>query len=576
MSAITKDISALEAEDHLALDAILARATPAQRSWIGGYVAGWQAASSPTMPAAPAAKAALTLLFASESGNAESLAYGAEKAARRLGFAPRVLDMADVTPVDLVGAERLLVFASTWGEGDPPQRAEAFLSALGAADAPKLAGTRFAVLALGDRAYANFCATGHAIDRRLAELGAERLASVLECDVEFAQPARNWTEERLAALGESFRGDVIRVDFARQDAAQPAATEAASARVDRVQELHSSRSDAATTHLELAFDGTGITYLPGDALDVHVPNDPDRVAAVLAVSGLAGEVGLGETLLGRDITTLSAGQIAQYATATGDAGLAALAADSQALPAWLEGRQLIDLLTEGGHRLGPEALLGLTRKLAPRAYSLASSQALVGERAHLMVGLVRWEAQGRERMGVASGHLARRVRTGETLRVSLRRNRHFRLPEDDRPIVMIGPGTGFAPFRAFLQEREATGRGGKAWLFFGHRHFRHDFLYQLEIQEWLKAGTLSRLDVAFSRDQPEKIYVQHRLWQQRAALRAWVEEGAAIYVCGDAKAMARDVHAALQRILAEGATDEAASARLAAMQRDGRYLRDIY
>lgn len=584
MSAAVQDITALGAEDRAALDRILARATPSQRQWLGGYVAGWQAASAPvTMPTAPVARVPLTILFASESGNAESLAHAARKAAQKLGFAARVVDMAETTPAEIARAERLLVIASTWGEGDPPQRAEPFIAALEAQDAPNFAGTRFAVLALGDRAYVNFCATGRALDARLAALGGTRLEPVCECDLDFAAPARGWTERVIAGLGDSAGGDVIRVDFAKQMSGDTEADVAASPRLAEVevtlhQALHSSRSDVSTTHLELSLVGSGLRYQPGDALDVQLPNDPAVVRAVMAAAGLAGAAGLGEALAARDIATLTAGQVAAYAEATGDAALAGLAADSRALPAWLDGRQLVDLLAEGGHRLTPETLLGLTRPLAPRAYSIASSQALVGEEAHLLVGLVRWTSPhgGDERLGVASGHLARRTRPGATLRVSLRRNRHFRLPEDERPIVMIGPGTGIAPFRAFLQEREATGRGGRSWLFFGHRRFTHDFLYQLEIQEWLKSGVLGRLDVAFSRDQAEKIYVQHRLWQRRAELRAWIEDGANIYVCGDAKAMARDVHATLLRVLAEGGDDAAAAARLRAMQQDGRYLRDVY
>jgi sulfite reductase (NADPH) flavoprotein alpha-component len=573
LSATASDITALSPDDLSVLDRILARATPSQRQWLGGYVAGWQAAAS---PAAPVAKTPITILYASESGNAESLAHAAGKAARKLGFAPRVVDMADTTPTQIAKAGRLLVVASTWGEGDPPQRAEPFIAALAAADAPSFFGTRFAVLALGDRAYVNFCVTGKALDARLAELGAERLEPVVECDLDFAAPARGWTERVLEGLGDGPSADVIHIDFARQIVEEPdAGPRVAQVEVSLHQELHSSRSEVSTTHLEVSLAGSGITYQPGDALDVHVPNDPALVEAVLGAAGLD-DPALRETLAARDIATLTAGQVAAYAEATGDSGLARLAADSQALPAWLEGRQLLDLVAEGGHRLAPEALLALTRPLAPRAYSIASSQALVGEEAHLLVGLVRWEKDGHERQGVASGHLARRVRAGDALRVSLRPNKHFRLPTDDRPIVMIGPGTGLAPFRAFLQEREATGHDGRSWLFFGHRRFTHDFLYQIEIQEWLKTGVLSRLDVAFSRDQPEKIYVQHRLWQQRAELRAWIEDGAALYVCGDAKAMARDVHATLLRILGEGSTEAAAAALLRAMQQDGRYLRDVY
>jgi sulfite reductase (NADPH) flavoprotein alpha-component len=292
---------------------------------------------------------------------------------------------------------------------------------------------------------------------------------------------------------------------------------------------------------------------------------------VLRAVGLAGEAKLRGALIDRlDITTLTGKQVEDFVRET---GIEAPPAD------WLAGRQIIDLLELAQGRLSGEQLTALLRPLPPRYYSIASSRKAVGEEAHLLVAALRYVSHSRERAGVASVDITARHREGDRLKVFLRPNPHFRLPADnDRPIVMIGPGTGLAPFRGFLQEREAVGAGGRNWLVFGHRNYTHDFLYQLEIQDWVKSGLLSRLDVAFSRDQPEKRYVQDTLWQARGDLYTWLRDGAALYVCGDANAMAKDVHATLLRILADqGKQDEAAAkAELDAIRRDGRYLRDVY
>ncbi|MDE2582398.1 MAG: flavodoxin domain-containing protein, partial [Rhodospirillales bacterium] len=534
--------------------------------------------------APPAARTPLTILYATESGNSETLAAGVRKAAQRLGFAPKLLDMADVTPAQVAGGTALLAIASTWGEGDPPQRAEAFYAALLGPDAPRFDGQRFAVLALGDRAYANFCATGRAIDARLAALGGERVAPLVECDLDYAAPARAWTEQILAALApaEAPEAGVIRVDFARAPAADdaPAAPLVAEAEITERVQLNSSRSSVETWHLELALDGTGLRYEPGDAIGIAPRNDPALVGDVLAATGLGGDPALAAALSERyDITTLTPTLLAAYAAQTGDAALQAIATDPARAADFLRGRQVIDLLQAAPAQLSATQLTGLLRPLPPRLYSVASAPEAVGEAAHLLVSAVRWNSFGRARAGVASVDLADRRRTGDRLSVHVKPNPHFRLPADaDRPIVMIGPGTGVAPFRGFLQRREAEGARGRAWLFFGARQFTHDFLYQLEWQEWLAAGTLTRLDLAFSRDQPEKIYVQDRMWEARAELWRWLDDRAVVYVCGDAKAMARDVHATLLRVIAAGSGRDAdgAAAWLRAAQQDGRYKRDVY
>ncbi|HEY6432322.1 MAG TPA: flavodoxin domain-containing protein [Acetobacteraceae bacterium] len=561
-------------EQILALNRIMSGTSVEQRSWLSGFLAGVQAANAPqpVASAPPARRAPLTILFATESGNAEALADLARKAAGKLGFAARAVDMADVTPAQVAGAQNLLVIASTWGEGDPPQRAIDFHAALMADDAPRFEGLRYAVLALGDRAYVKFCETGRLFDERFAALGATRVAERIECDLDYEAAANTWIDGALtvlrAELGEPDAGAVIHVDFARApaEAASYSRARPFEAEITEHVRLSGSRSSSDTWHVELSLEGAGIEYEPGDSLGFVPGNDPALVETVLAAAGLAGDRQLHRRLSEQfDITTLTAPAFDQYVRLTDAAGLLRQ-----------EGWQVIDLLEAAPHRLSEEQLLSLLRPLAPRYYSIASSRKSVPDEAHLLIAAVRYQSLGRARNGVASVDVAERRKTGDGLRVFLKPNPHFRLPADpERPIVMIGPGTGVAPFRAFMQERDALGARGRNWLVFGHRNYTHDFLYQLEWQDLLKRGVLSRLDVAFSRDQPENRYVQHALWDAQRELFAWVQDGASIYVCGDANAMAKDVHATLQRILAEQGGGDGAAA-LDALRREGRYLRDVY
>jgi len=560
--------------ERLLLQDIIGRSSPEQRSWLSGFLAGWQA-SSPVaaLAAAAAPRNPLTILFATESGNAEALAQQARKSANRLGFAARLLDAADATPEKLAQAGTLLAIVSTWGEGDPPQRATDLFAAL-AAETPNMAGLRFAVLALGDRAYAQFCATGRWLDERLQALGAERVAARLECDLDYEALAANWLRDTLATVApkQPAGTEVIPLPLTR-DAEGWSRSRPYSATITDHVRLSGSRSNADTWHIEVDLEGASIAYEPGDALAVLPENDPGLVEAVLAATGLAGDVELGEALRYRyDITTLTAPQVAAHGELTGDARLAG---DET----WRDGRQLLDLLEAVPHRLTTPQLTGLLRPLPARSYSVASSRKAVGETAHLLVAALRYESRGWARQGVASVDIAGRRRAGGQVKLFLKPNTHFRLPTDpNRPVIMIGPGTGVAPFRGFLQEREAVGAPGRNWLLFGHRNYTHDFLYQLDWQDMLKSGVLTRLDVAFSRDQPEKRYVQHALWDARRELHAWLADGSALYVCGDATSMARDVQATLLRILADqrGLDADGAAAALDMLRREGRYLRDVY
>ena len=416
-------------------------------------------------------------------------------------------------------------------------------------------------------------------DERLAELGAKRIVARIDCDLDFAEPAANWIGATLEALTppDAERSRVIEVDFSGNAAAKsnPGIVEAEI--VDHVN-LNSSRSAKETIHLALAFDGAVPAYEPGDSLDLYAENDPAYVEELLALTSLSKDDALrGELLTARDVTTLSLKTLELYRALTGHRDVKTLVAEGQARE-WIAGRQLIDLVANFPSALSAEQLRGLTRPLSPRAYSIASSRREAADEAHILVSAVRYAAHGRARKGVASNYVAERLKRGARVRVKLRPNRHFALPDPGRDIIMVGPGTGVAPFRAFVQDRRVTQAKGKSWLFFGDRNFTHDFLYQLEWQEALQDGSLTRMDVAFSRDRPEKTYVQDKMWDRRRELIDWLDNGAHLYVCGDAKAMAKDVRATLTRAYADvkSLTPEAADAAIASLERDKRYLQDVY
>jgi sulfite reductase (NADPH) flavoprotein alpha-component len=575
-------------DDFAVLDGIIRRSSPQQRSWLAGYLAGLEAQPLATaLPAqAPRSRAPLLVLYASESGNAEGLALKAKKAADKAGFQARVRDMADATLDEIAAARMVIVYAATWGEGDPPARAADLYAALMSDSAPRLDGVRFAVLGLGDRAYVNFCLTAKRIDERLAALGGIRAAERADLDVDFAKAAAEWTGRALDVLAPATAAEnVVRVDFAphgdadAEDAPGSSAETAVAAEITALVDLNGRGSSRETWHVELAPEAQGLRYAPGDAIGVLAENDPAVVGGVLEAAGLGGNAALAaELVAGRDVTTLSPAFIEKFVALTGREDALRLAAP-EAFKAYAAERRLVDFLRDHREILSADGLRDLLRPLPPRLYSVASSPAAHGDEVHLLVGAVRWQAQGEKRGGVASTFVADRRRPGQSLRIFVKPNRHFRLPAaPEAPIVMIGAGTGVAPYRAFVAERAATGAAGRSWLVFGERNYTNDFLYQTEWQDHLASGALSRLDVAFSRDQPEKIYVQHRLWAERDALRGWLADGAHLYVCGDEKWMARDVDETLVRILAEphGGDADGGRAALKALAKDGRYQRDVY
>src|SRR6185436_13274133 len=419
--------------------------------WLAGFLAGLDASGATLVPALPAAPARpaepLTIVYASESGNSEKLAGDIAKSARKNGLKPTLIDMADLDLSALTTAKRLVFIAATWGEGEPPARAIRAYNELMGEGAPRLDGVEFGVLALGDTAYAEFCAIGRKIDERLAALGGRRVADRVDCDLDYAEPAARWIGDAVKALAPPNAGRVIEVDFGAKPAAAPI-TDIFEAEITEHVDLNSSRSDKETIHLALSFEGAAPAYEPGDSLDLYPENDPAYVDELLKIAGLAGDEKLRTDFIkSRDVTTLSLKTVETYASSTGHQYVKALLDDGQARE-WIAGRQLIDLIATFPIALDADKLRALTRPLAPRAYSIASSRREVGDEAHLLISAVRYESHGRARKGVASNYAAG-LKKGARVRVKLKPNKHFALPASARDIIMVGPGTGVAPFRAF-------------------------------------------------------------------------------------------------------------------------------
>ncbi|MBB5861473.1 assimilatory sulfite reductase (NADPH) flavoprotein subunit [Xanthomonas arboricola] len=581
--------------------------------WLSGYTAGLAQGQPPRslavlpggQPHAPAQESQrLTVLYGSQTGNARREAEQLAAEAEGAGLSVRLL-RADQYPTRELASERLLyVVISTQGEGDPPDDAIGLVEFLASRRAPKLPELKYAVLGLGDSSYADFCGIARRIDDRLAELGGSRVQPRGEADLDIDSVAAPWRTQALKHAREQLRSGPPSATITplRSSAAAPAwshqqpfpaellANQIVSGRdfkgpQFRVYALPSKR----VRHLEFSLEGSGLSYEPGDALGIRHRNPPALVDAVLETLRLDGHaaVTVGEETLAlhewlatrRELTKLSRPLLAAHAERARADELQALLAPTQTagLASLLADHQLIDVLRRWPADWDHAGLLAALRPLTPRLYSIASSRKRVGEEVHLVVDELTYQAHGHAHLGSASGFLAA-LREGDTAPVYIEPNARFRLPADtDRDILMIGPGTGVAPFRGFVQERAETGARGRNWLFFGAQHFNTDFLYQAEWQQALQRGELHALEVAFSRDQAEKIYVQHRLRARGAEVYAWLQGGAHLYVCG-AIGMGKDVHAALLEIVTtHGAVDaEAAAAYLTQLQVEGRYARDVY
>ncbi len=601
----------LSPEQRALIEELTRSLQPGQALWLSGYFAGLeraalQAVAPPpeglaglvlSAALAPAGTRTLTILFASETGNCAALATEAANAARAAGLTPSVADVAQYKTQKLKDEQDLLVIASTHGEGDPPQSAKPFFEFLESRKAPKLPSLRYAVLALGDSTYEHYCGAGKWLDKRLAELGATALEPRVDCDVDFDDAAAAWIAKIVARLDQ--RAAPTATVTAGSGAAQMAAS-AAPASFSRKNPflapmienlaLTGRGSSKETRHIELSLEGSGIRFQPGDALGILPRNDPALVEALLAgldlppdapVTARTKTTTLREALDGEyEISAATPRFLDHWAAVSGSAELKALAETDrpEERTAFLHGHHVIDFVRRFPVKgIEPQAFVDGLRLANPRLYSIASSQAAFEDEVHLTITTLRYELHGELRTGVTSGYFAQRATLDDTVRAYVQPNPRFRLAADDAPMLMIGAGTGIAPYRAFLQEREARGATGKSWLVFGERNFHTDFLYQTEWQDMLKSGVLGRMTVAFSRDSGRKVYVQHRLKEHARDVYAWLQEGAHIYVCG-AASLGPEIHAALHEIVeSEGALSRAAADDyLAALQREQRYQVDVY
>lgn len=621
------------------LNRLLPTLADAQQVWLSGYItalhgtafrlasqeASMQAASSvavasavavaPTPTSAaistltPGSVATLTrevtILFGSQTGNAQRLAQSFSKQLLGRELKVTLSSMSDFKPKDLKKVEDLLIVVSTTGEGVPPDNALPFYEFLHGRKAPKLEGLRFAVLALGDTSYEFFCKPGKDFDQRLEELGGERICERVDCDGDYDESAAEWFANVLSSIGggeqqatpaAAASGAVLTISSDGQ-----LTEEIGYSRVNPFEaevlenlNLNGRGSDLETHHLELSLEGSGLQFEPGDSLGIFPKNHPVLVDALIdemgwnsdelvSVDKKGTQKPLREALRSNfEITVLTRPLLEQAAAFSSGSGLRELLAPGheEKLKEYVKGRDLLDLIRDHSPwKVSAALFVSILRKMPARLYSIASSQQANPGEVHLTMRTVRYEAHGRERYGVCSVQCAERLQPGDTLPVYVQHNPNFKLPSDsDAPIIMIGPGTGVAPFRSFLEEREEIGAEGKSWLFFGDRHFLTDFLYQTDWQRWLKEGILTKLDIAFSRDTAEKIYVQHRMLEKSRELFEWLEEGAYVYVCGDESKMARDVHDTLISIIKQegGMSEEAAGNYLANLQQQKRYQRDVY
>jgi sulfite reductase (NADPH) flavoprotein alpha-component len=577
--------------------------TAEQRQWLNGYLAGYfsnargaQALIGTIEPAAP--KRPVLILYGSQTGTAEGIAKKTAKVAETKGFAPKVLSMEKYDSVDLSAEENVLVITSTYGDGDPPDSAQGFWNWLSADAAPRLEKTSYSVLALGDTNYPQFCEFGKRCDTRLEQLGAKRFNNRVDCDVDYEEAAKGWTEAVFAALGQT--ASVAPASPAPAAVAPSAAPAAAgysrknpfATRLLVNRKLNRDGSAKEVRHFEIALPETELTYEAGDALGVIPANDPALVSDLLSVLGFDGEEAVpgaegGEFPLRLalaqqyDITKPATDLLKAVAERNPSADVAPLLdpARREDLKKYLWGREVIDLVAGFSKVFSPAEFVKLLKKLQPRLYSISSSPKAHPAEVHLTVGAVRYESHGRKRGGVCSTFLADRVSADTTVPVFVQASHGFKLPADlTRPVIMVGPGTGIAPFRAFLEERRATGATGKNWLFFGDQCRATDYLYEETLEAWRGDSHLSRLDLAFSRDQEHKVYVQHRMIEAAAELWAWLQEGAHFYVCGDASRMAKDVDVALHQVCesAGGLSPDSAKEYVSKLKSEKRYQRDVY
>jgi len=579
--------------------------SPAQRAWLNGFLAGLFSQQSATAQAAPKIRA--NVYFGTETGNSEAVAKQTAKFFQSRGFESQAINLNKISSSALASEAYALIVVSTFGDGEPPDSAKAFYTELHAPDHPRLSELRYSILALGDRNYERFCQCGKDIDVRLEALGGQRIYQLAECDVDYEAAAEAWKTGVATVLEAAPPVQPAKTEAKSSPA--PEATPPVSdrsapsgeivydrkhpflAQVSANRLLTAAASAKETRHFEISLDGSNLSYSVGDALGIVPCNCPELVEQILKTLNCDGEeavpspdgaeVPLHKALLEfYEITKIPAGLLRCIAERSADPALRQLLepAGATQLKSFVGQREIVDLLVEhSSAKISATEFVSHLKKLAPRLYSIASSPAAHGSSVHLTISIVRYETNGRKRKGVCSTFLADRAQ--QKVGTFVHRSPHFRLPGDHtKPVIMVGPGTGIAPFRGFLYEREAVGAAGRNWLFFGDQKESTDFLYQDELFRFKKNGLLTRFSTAFSRDQPEKIYVQQRMLENTAELWAWLEEGAHFYVCGDAQRMAKDVDAALHTIVEQAGqkSKEEAETYIKKLKADHRYQRDVY
>jgi sulfite reductase (NADPH) flavoprotein alpha-component len=591
------------------LNRLLPTLTETQKIWLSGFLAASHQGAGLAVLPDPTDQAQMnspenrtreiTILYGSETGNCQTLAESLQQKLTIRGFKVVLSAMDAYKTKNLKSVQDLLIVTATHGEGHPPDNAISFHEFLHGRKAPKLEDVRFSVLALGDISYEFFCQTGKDFDQRLEELGGDRLYPRVDCDVDFDEAVETWIEGVLNVLGEAGTNSSI-VPVGARHSSTVASVSAYSrtnpfkAEVLENINLNGEGSLKETRHLELSLEQSNLEFEPGDSLGIFPENDPVLVELILAetqwnpeepvIVSKQGEVlPLKEALHAYfEITVLTKPLLEKVAPFSSSSELKALLESGHEadLRQYIDGRDLLDLLKDfGPWEMESSEFVQNLRRIPARLYSIASSYKANPDEVHLTIGTVRYNVHGRDRAGVCSSQCAERVTPGDHLQVYVHRNPNFKMPSDpDAPVIMVGPGTGVAPFRSFLEEREELEAKGKTWLFFGDQHFSSDFLYQVDWQRWLKEGVLTQMDVAFSRDEAEKVYVQHRMLEKSREVYQWIKDGASLYICGDEKNMAKDVHDTLVVILQkEGQMSQAeAKTYLSDLKKEKRYQRDVY
>ncbi len=586
------------------LDAITKLINPLnelQIAWISGYLAGLnnqnlqvQDIVTKEPESADHANRPLTILYGSRTGNGEGLAKVAKKMAVDSGMTVEVKSMEDYKLKDLANEKHLLVIVSTHGDGEAPFQAKEVYDYIHGKRAPKLEGVQFAVLALGDSSYLHFCKTGKDFDVQLQKLGAKRIKNILCCDVDYKQSDEQWLQEVLLDF-KNIAGGAAPQPLSKQKTfsliktAKYTKQQPFAAPVFEKINLHGRGSERQTLHIELQTEATGLTFEPGDSAGIIPVNSEELISEVLKVTALKPEVELEVNKIKRtlhealyrdfELSKITPDVIKRYLEIAPNAALQKITAKTDTLQKYIYGKDIVDLFTDFPAKLSANELIKILRPLQPRYYSIASSPKAFPGELHLTVALVDYEHGGRNKRGTCSGFLSEVLTEDEHVPLFIESNPNFRLPATPAtPIIMIGAGTGIAPYRAFVQERELSPDAGKSWLFFGNRNFETEFLYQTEWLKHLKSGALTRMDVAFSRDQEQRVYVQHKMLEQAKDLYQWMEEGAHIYICGDMKKMAVDVQNALLSILQQegGYNPEEAQEFLDLLQKEKRLQLDVY